>query len=231
MQALGGAKNHLVVIPDADIDQAVDALIGAAYGSAGERCMAISVAVAVTDAIGDALVERLAPRVTELKIGPGNQPGTQMGPLITREHRARVLDYINIGVEESAKLVVDGRGFPSPGVSPGFFCGWHVVRRRQTSHAHLQGGDFRSRARDLRVKNYREAVNLINANEFGNGTAVFTRDGDTAGRSRTRSRSVWSVSTCRSLFRWLSTASVVGRIHSLATTTFTDPRACAFTHG
>ena len=123
VQALGGAKNHMVVMPDANLDQAVDALMGAAYGSAGERCMAISVAVAVGDETADALVERLAPKVRALKIGSGDQPGMEMGPLVTREHRDKVSGYIDQGVSEGATLVVDGRGLVVPGYEDGFFLG------------------------------------------------------------------------------------------------------------
>src|SRR5205085_7142786 len=119
VQALGGAKNHMVVMPDADLDQVADALMGAGYGSAGERCMAISVAVAVGDATADALVQRLAPRVKALKIGPGDQPGMDMGPLVTAPHRDRVKGYVDHGEGEGAKLVVDGRGHQVGGCEDG----------------------------------------------------------------------------------------------------------------
>ena len=123
VQALGGAKNHMVVMPDADLDQAVDALMGAAYGSAGERCMAVSVAVPVGEKTADALVERLAPRVRQLKIGPGAEPGVEMGPLVTREHLERVRGYVDLGVKEGAELVVDGRDFRMQGYENGFYLG------------------------------------------------------------------------------------------------------------
>jgi len=177
VQALGGAKNHLLVMPDADLDKAVDALIGAAYGSAGERCMAISIAVAVTDAIGDTLVERLVPRVAALRIGTGD---AQMGPLITKEHRAKVLDYISIGVDEGAKLLVDGRGYRNAEHPEGFFVGGTLFDQVKPHMRIYKEEIFGPVLGIVRVKDYREAVELINANEFGNGTAIFTRDGDTA---------------------------------------------------
>jgi len=180
VQALGGAKNHMLVMPDADLDKTVDALIGAAYGSAGERCMAISIAVAVTDAIGDTLVERLTPRVAALRIGPGTDPNAQMGPLITREHRAKVLDYIDIGTQEGAKLLVDGRGFHQAEHPEGFFVGGTLFDHVKPHMRIYKEEIFGPVLGIVRVKDYREAVNLINANEFGNGTAIFTRDGDTA---------------------------------------------------
>jgi malonate-semialdehyde dehydrogenase (acetylating) / methylmalonate-semialdehyde dehydrogenase len=180
VQALGGAKNHMLVMPDADLDKTVDALMGAAYGSAGERCMAISVAVAVTDAIGDALVERLAPRIRALRIGPGSDPQAQMGPLVTREHRAKVLEYVDIGVEEGAKLVVDGRGFRHAEQPEGFFVGGSLFDQVKPHMRIYKEEIFGPVLGVVRVKNYREAVDLINAHEFGNGTAIFTRDGDTA---------------------------------------------------
>ena len=130
MQALCGAKNHMVVMPDADLDQATDALIGAAYGAAGERCMAISVAVAVGD-VGDKLMAKLAPRVPALKVGPGLDPQSEMGPLVTRQHRDKVMGYVDQGVKEGAKLVVDGRGLEAAGLRERQLHGRLPVRRRQ----------------------------------------------------------------------------------------------------
>ncbi len=129
VQALGGAKNHMVIMPDADLDQAVDALYGAAYGSAGERCMAVSVAVPVGDEVADQLIEKLAPRVRQIRIGPGTEPGVEMGPLVTREHLERVRRYIDLGVEEGAELVVDGRDFRMQGYENGFFIGGSLFDR------------------------------------------------------------------------------------------------------
>jgi malonate-semialdehyde dehydrogenase (acetylating)/methylmalonate-semialdehyde dehydrogenase len=180
VQALGGAKNHMLVMPDADLDKAVDALMGAAYGSAGERCMAISIAVAVTDAIGDALVERLVPRIRALKIGPGNDPKAEMGPLVTREHRDKVRGYVDIGVEEGAKLVVDGRGFRHAEHPEGFFLGGSLFDQVKPQMRIYKEEIFGPVLGIVRAQDYREAVNLINAHEYGNGTAIFTRDGDSA---------------------------------------------------
>jgi malonate-semialdehyde dehydrogenase (acetylating) / methylmalonate-semialdehyde dehydrogenase len=176
VQALGGAKNHLVVLPDADLDQTVDALMGAAYGSAGERCMAISVAVAV-GAIGDALVERLAPRVRALKIGPGTQPGVEMGPLVTRAHWERVKGSVDLGVTEGAELVVDGRDFKLGG---GFFMGGCLFDRATAAMRIYQEEIFGPVLVVVRVGTFDEALKLVNAHEYGNGTAIFTRDGDAA---------------------------------------------------
>ena len=180
VQALGGAKNHMVVMPDADMDNAVDALIGAAYGSAGERCMAISIAVAVTDAVGDRLVAELTSALREMKVGPGTAAGVHMGPLVTREHRDRVKGYIDLGVEEGATLVVDGRGFRCDEQPEGFYLGGTLFDGVTPDMRIYQEEIFGPVLGIVRVKNYREAVDLINAHEFGNGTAIFTRDGDSA---------------------------------------------------
>ncbi len=180
VQALGGAKNHMVVMPDADLDQAVDALMGAAYGSAGERCMAISVAVTVGEATAEALIAKLAPRVRALRIGPGDAPGIEMGPLVTRAHQQKVLGYIDRGVEEGAKLVVDGRGHTVPGHEQGYFVGGTLFDRVTPAMTIYKEEIFGPVLVVVRVPDYAAAVELINANEFGNGTALFTRDGDTA---------------------------------------------------
>lgn len=180
VQALGGAKNHMVVMPDANLDQAVDALMGAAYGSAGERCMAISVVVAVGDETADALVERLAPKVRALKIGSGDQPGMEMGPLVTREHRDKVSGYIDQGVREGAKLVVDGRGLVVPGYEDGFFLGGSLFDHVTEDMVIHQEEIFGPVLAVVRVKDYASAVELINRQPFANGTAVFTSSGDVA---------------------------------------------------
>ncbi len=182
VQALGGAKNHMVVMPDADLDMAVDALMGAAYGSAGERCMAISIAVAVGDAVADGLVERLIPRIEGLKVGAGNDRGSEMGPLITQEHRDKVAGYLESGVEQGATLVVDGRRSayrPSAG-KEGYFLGGSLFDRVTPAMRIYQEEIFGPVLGIVRVKDYNEAVALINAHEYGNGTAIFTRDGDSA---------------------------------------------------
>jgi malonate-semialdehyde dehydrogenase (acetylating)/methylmalonate-semialdehyde dehydrogenase len=180
VQALGGAKNHLVVMPDANLDQAVDALIGAAYGSAGERCMAISIAVAVGH-IADELIERLTPRVKALKITNGMQPDAEMGPLVTAAHRAKVTGYIDKGVEQGATLVVDGRTFaPQAEHQQGFFLGGtlfdHVTRDMTIYNEEIFGPVLGV----VRVPDFASAVELINAHEYGNGVACFTSDGGIA---------------------------------------------------
>ena len=180
VQALGGAKNHMVVMPDADLDQVADALMGAGYGSAGERCMAISVAVAVGDAVADALIARLAPRVHALKIGPGDVPGVDMGPLITTQHRARVKGYVDLGVAEGAELIVDGRELKPDGCGEGFFLGGCLFDQVKPSMRIYQEEIFGPVLCILRVSNYEQALELVNAHEYGNGTSLFTRDGDAA---------------------------------------------------
>ena len=180
VQALGGAKNHMVVLPDADMDLATDALMGAGYGSAGQRCMAISVAVAVGDKTADALVDKLAPRVQSLKVGPGNDPDSEMGPLVTRAAQERVSKYIDIGVDEGAKLVVDGRGLKLQGYEDGFYVGGTLFDNVTTDMKIYTDEIFGPVLTVVRAPDYGAAVDLINAHEYGNGTAIFTRDGDAA---------------------------------------------------
>ena len=184
-QALGGAKNHLVVMPDADMDQAVDALIGAAYGSAGERCMAISVAVAVGSA-ADALVAKVAERARAIKVGPGTDPASEMGPLVTREHLDKVSGYVETGVGEGARLVVDGRALKVPGNEQGFFLGACLFDDVRPSMRIYQEEIFGPVLGVTRVATFDEAVDLINAHEFGNGVSIYTRDGDAAREFATR---------------------------------------------
>ena len=179
VQALGGAKNHLVVMPDADIDEAVDALMGAAYGSAGERCMAISVAVAVGNS-ADRLIARLEPRVRALRIGPGTDPEADMGPLVTREHRDRVADYIGIGEQEGAKLVVDGRGLALQGYEDGFFIGGTLFDNVATDMRIYREEIFGPVLAVVRTPDMAGAVQMINDHAFGNGVALFTADGGAA---------------------------------------------------
>ncbi len=178
VQALGGAKNHLVVLPDADMDQAADALIGSAYGSAGERCMAISVAVAVGDA-GDELVRRLEPRVRALTVGAGTDPDSEMGPLVTAEHRDRVLDYINSGIQEGANLLVDGRDRMGD-FKAGFFLGPSLFDHADRDMRIYREEIFGPVLTIVRVADFDAALRLVSEHEFGNGAAVFTRDGDAA---------------------------------------------------
>ncbi len=180
VQALGGAKNHMVIMPDADMDQAVDALFGAAYGSAGERCMAVSVAVPVGEKTADALIERLAPRVRQLKIGPGLEPGVEMGPLVTREHRDRVVRYIEIGVEEGAELVVDGREITMQGYEGGFFLGGTLFDRVTPEMRIYKEEIFGPVLSVVRMPDLERALRIVNDHPYGNGVAIFTRDGGVA---------------------------------------------------
>src|SRR5690606_18677009 len=179
VQALGGAKNHMIIMPDADMDQATDALMGAGYGSAGERCMAISVAVAVGKA-GDALMERLVPRVRSLKIGPGIDPEVEMGPLVTRQHLDKVRGYVDLGVKEGAKLVVDGRDFKMQGYEKGFFIGGCLFDDVKPDMRIYKEEIFGPVLSVVRVPDFDSALDLINKHEFGNGVSLFTRDGDCA---------------------------------------------------
>lgn len=180
VQALGGAKNHMVILPDADLDMAVDALMGAAYGSAGERCMAISVAVPVGDKTADALLEKLVPRVRQLKIGPGTEPGVEMGPLVTREHLEKVRSYVDLGVKEGAELLVDGRDFKMQGYEKGFYLGGCLFDRVTTNMRIYKEEIFGPVLSTVRAESFDEAVAMVNAHEYGNGVAIFTRDGDAA---------------------------------------------------
>jgi malonate-semialdehyde dehydrogenase (acetylating)/methylmalonate-semialdehyde dehydrogenase len=179
-QALGGAKNHMVILPDADLDQAVDALMGAAYGSAGERCMAISVAVPIGERVADELVARLVPKIRKLKIGPGTDPEAEMGPLVTAQHLEKVSGYIDTGVEQGAKLLVDGRGFKMQGYEKGYFIGGTLFDHVSPEMTIYRDEIFGPVLSVVRAKDYSEAAGLINNNKYGNGTAIFTRDGDAA---------------------------------------------------
>jgi malonate-semialdehyde dehydrogenase (acetylating)/methylmalonate-semialdehyde dehydrogenase len=179
-QCLGGAKNHMIVMPDADMDQAVDALMGAAYGSAGERCMAISVAVPVGEKTADALVARLIPKVRALKVGPGTDPDSEMGPLVTQVHRDKVSGYIDAGVAEGAELLVDGRGLSLQGYEGGYFLGGSLFDRVTPEMSIYREEIFGPVLAITRAPDYATAARLINEHEFGNGTAIFTRDGDAA---------------------------------------------------
>ncbi|HBK55364.1 MAG TPA: methylmalonate-semialdehyde dehydrogenase (CoA acylating), partial [Xanthomonadales bacterium] len=180
VQAFGGAKNHMIIMPDADMDQAVDALIGAGYGSAGERCMAISVAVCVGDATADALIARLAPQVRALKIGPGCTGNPDMGPLVTGPHRDKVRAYVDLGVEEGADLVVDGRDLRIAGHERGFFLGGCLFDRVTPTMRIYREEIFGPVLCVVRVDDFDAALDLIDRHEYGNGTAIFTRDGDAA---------------------------------------------------
>ena len=180
VQALGGAKNHMIVMPDADMAQAADALMGAAFGSAGERCMAISVAVAVTDQVGDKLVEKLTPMINALKVGPGTDKTSEMGPLITKQHRDKVAGYVATGEKEGAKLVVDGRKLTVKGHENGFFLGGCLFDNVKPDMTIYKEEIFGPVLSLVRVKSYTEAIALIHGHEYANGTAIFTNDGRTA---------------------------------------------------
>jgi malonate-semialdehyde dehydrogenase (acetylating)/methylmalonate-semialdehyde dehydrogenase len=176
----GGAKNHMIVMPDADLGQAVDALIGAGYGSAGERCMAISVAVPVGEKTADALMEKLVPRVEKLKVGLSTDREADYGPLVTKQHLEKVKGYIYLGVKEGARLAVDGRGFKMQGYEKGYFLGGslfdHVTPEMRIYKEEIFGPVLSV----VRAKTYDESVKLVNDHEYGNGVAIYTRDGDTA---------------------------------------------------
>ncbi|CAN1545876.1 PutA NAD-dependent aldehyde dehydrogenases [Rhabdaerophilaceae bacterium] len=180
VQAFGGAKNHMIIMPDADMDQAVDALIGAGYGAAGERCMAISVAVPVGEKTANELVKRLIPRVESLKVGPSTDGTADFGPLVTRAHLEKVKGYVDHGVKEGAKLVVDGRGFTMQGYENGFYMGGclfdHVTPEMKIYKEEIFGPVLSV----VRAKDYEAGLKLANDHEYGNGTAIFTRDGDAA---------------------------------------------------
>ena len=180
VQALCGAKNHMVVMPDADMDQTIDAIIGSVYGSAGERCMAISVVVAVGDETGDRLIERLIPKVKALKIGPYTDPEAEMGPLVTREHLNKVRGYIDSGVEEGAELVLDGRDYKVPGHENGFFIGGSIFDKVKPSMRIYKEEIFGPVLSLVRAQSFDEALQLCTDHEYGNGAAIFTRDGDAA---------------------------------------------------
>ncbi len=180
VQALGGAKNHAVVMPDADIPNAVNALMGAAYGSCGERCMAIPLVVAVGDAAGDAVVAALKVEIGKMKLGAGTQAGVDMGPLVTKQHYDKVVGYIEQGVAEGATLVVDGRGVKVAGFENGYFLGACLFDNVKPGMKIYQDEIFGPVLGVMRVKTLQEAMDLIDAHEYGNGTCIFTRDGEAA---------------------------------------------------
>ena len=182
VQALGGAKNHMVIMPDAEVDSAVEALIGAAYGAAGERCMAISVAIAVGEEIAESVVDRLRTRLPQLRVGASNAEGVDMGPLVTAAHLTRVREYIDVGAREGAKLLVDGRDCKSSADQSGFFLGPtlfdHVLPQMRIYREEIFGPVLSI----VRVSDYASAVQLVNSHEYANGAAIFTRSGGTARR-------------------------------------------------
>jgi len=179
-QAMGGAKNHMLILPDADLEGVANALMGAAYGSAGERCMAISVGVCVGDEVADRLVELLTPRIKGLKIGASLDKGLEMGPLVTAAHREKVMNYIQMGVDEGAELLIDGRDFTLPGHEEGFFLGGslfdHVTRDMRSYKEEIFGPVLQL----MRVQSFEEGMALASDHEYGNGTSIFTRNGAAA---------------------------------------------------
>ncbi len=180
VQALGGAKNHMVIMPDADMSQVTDAIMGAGYGSAGERCMAISVAVAVGDHVADDLVKRLMPRVQALKVGPGSDPDTEMGPLVSKVHYDKVMGYIDAGIREGAELALDGRELTLQGYENGYFMGGSIFDRVTTDMSIYKEEIFGPVLSVVRAPDYGTAAKMVSDHEYGNGAAIFTRDGDTA---------------------------------------------------
>jgi malonate-semialdehyde dehydrogenase (acetylating)/methylmalonate-semialdehyde dehydrogenase len=179
VQALGGAKNHMIVMPDADLDQAADALVGAAYGSAGERCMAISVAVTVGNATADALLGKLEQRIGSLQVGDGMKEGAELGPLVTKAHLERVTGYVQLGKDEGAQLVVDGRENALT-KGEGLFLGACLFDHVKPEMKIYREEIFGPVLGVVRVNNFETALKMINEHEYGNGTSIFTRDGDTA---------------------------------------------------
>ncbi len=180
VQCFGGAKNHMIVMPDADMDQAVDALIGAGYGAAGERCMAISVAVPVGQKTADELVKRLIPRVESLKVGPSTDGSADFGPLVTKQHLEKVKGYVDLGVKEGATLAVDGRGFTMQGYENGFYMGGCLFDHVTTDMRIYKEEIFGPVLSVVRAPDYAAALKMTNDHEYGNGTAIFTRDGNVA---------------------------------------------------
>ena len=181
VQCFGGAKNHMIVMPDADLDQAADALVGAGYGAAGERCMAISVALPVGKETGDKLIDKLIPRIEALKIGPyTSENEVDFGPVVTKQAQQKILSLVDSGVENGAKLVVDGRNFKMQGYEEGFFVGACLFDNVKTDMDIYKQEIFGPVLSTVRTENYEQALSIAMDNEYGNGTAIFTRDGDTA---------------------------------------------------
>jgi malonate-semialdehyde dehydrogenase (acetylating)/methylmalonate-semialdehyde dehydrogenase len=180
VQSMGGAKNHMIIMPDADIEAAADGLMGAAYGSAGERCMAISVAVPVTEKTSNELVEAMAPMIRKLKVGPSTDNASEMGPLVTREHRDKVKSYVDLGLKEGAKLLVDGRDFKLAEHPDGFFLGGSLFDGVKPEMRIYKEEIFGPVLSVVRAQSFEEALALPNDHEYGNGVAIYTRNGDVA---------------------------------------------------
>ncbi|MGZ4477932.1 MAG: aldehyde dehydrogenase family protein, partial [Nocardioidaceae bacterium] len=181
VQALGGAKNHMIVLPDADIDMAADAAVSAGYGSSGERCMAVATVVAV-GSIADPLVDAIAARLPKIKVGPGSDPASEMGPLVTKQHRDKVASYLDSAAQQGATVVADGRAHPLYGESEGFFLGTSLIDHVTPGMDCYRDEIFGPVLCVLRAESYDEALRIVNGNPYANGTAIFTRDGGAARR-------------------------------------------------
>ena len=228
VQAFGGAKNHGIVMPDADLDQVVNDLAGAAFGSAGERCMALPVVVPVGDETADALREKLIPAIEGLRVGVSTDPEAHYGPVVSKAHKERIENYIQMGIDEGAELVVDGRGFTLQGHEEGFFIGPTLFDHVKPTHAHLQGRDFRPGAADRPRRRLRRggsrsrpSMNMATASPSSPATAM------PRANSPRGSMSAWSASTCRSRCRSAITASAAGSAPASATSASTAWKACA----
>ena len=228
VQALGGAKNHMLVLPDADLGMAADAAVSAGYGAAGERCMAISVVVAVGE-VADPLVAAIRARVARIKVGPASEPASEMGPLITREHRDRVAAHLDRAVAEGATVFVDGRSHTTP--ADGFFLGPTLLDHVRPGMRCYDVEIFGPVLSVVRVSTYAEALRLINENPYGNGTAIFTQNGAPRDSFSSTWRWAWWASTSRFPCPYPTTASAAGRPRSSAICTSMGPRVCSFTRG
>ena len=228
VQALGGAKNHMIVLPDADVDMVADAAVSAGYGSAGERCMAISVLTSV-GSIADTVIDAIADRLPKVKVGPGMDPESEMGPLITREHRDKVASYLDSGPAQGARIVTDGRDHPLYKESPGFFLAPSLMDDVTPDMDAYKDEIFGPVLSMTRVETYDQAVDLVNRNPYGNGVALFTATAARRASSRSRSRRGWWASTSRSRCRSPTTRSAGGRARCSATPTCTGRRGSAST--
>ena len=230
VQALGGANNHAIVMPDADIEFAAQHISAGAFGAAGQRCMALPVIVAV-GGVEEKLVPAIKARAEKIVVGPGTDPASEMGPVITRSSQERITTWIDEAEAKGANVVLDGRGYRPEGED---VCGWllagpHHPRQRGSRPERLLRGGFGPVLVVVHADTYEEAIEIVNSSEFGNGSAIFTSDGDTARTLWSMWRQAWSASMCRSRFRSPTTPSAAGRSRCWATPTFTAPRACAST--
>lgn len=213
-QALGGAKNHCILMPDADMGQAANAIMGAAFGAAGERCMALSVVLAVGDETADALIAILKGQIAKMSVGPGITQGKEndMGPVISAQHKAKICDYITSGEKQGATLLVDGRDFKVKGFENGYFVGPTLFDNVTPEMDIYKEEIFGPVLAVVRVPDFETGLKLINQHEYGNGTAIFTRDGETAREFQENVKLEWLGSTYRFQYRWHSTVLVVGNV-------------------